>query len=156
MKLSAHFTLRTLTHSDTARALGIANTPPLRLVKNLARLARSLEAIRSLLQRPLLISSGFRSPVLNAEVGGSRTSHHTLGLAADFTCKQFGSPFEICRRLRRSTIPFAQLIYEFGNRDDGGWIHVSFARKSRRKIMTICLGDKRYRRGLHRCSKVAR
>jgi len=156
MKLSAHFTLRTLTHSDTARTRGISNAPPLRLVRNLALLARRMDAIQALLHRPLAISSGFRSPAVNMEVGGSTKSQHTLGLAADFTCREFGSPFEVCRRIAGSAIPFDQLIYEFGNRTDGGWIHVSFARSSRRKVMTICLGIQRYRRGLRRCAKPAR
>jgi len=156
MKLSAHFSLRTLTHSDTARAHGFGNAPPLRLVGNLALLARRLDSIQALLHRPLAISSGFRSPAVNAKVGGSARSYHTLGLAADFTCKQFGSPFQVCRRIASSTIPFDQLIYEFGNRNDGGWIHVSFARRSRRRIMTICLGIQRYRRGLRRCAKLTR
>lgn len=156
MKLSAHFTLRTLIHSDTARARDIGNAPPLRLVRNLALLARRLDAIQALLHRPLAISSGFRSPAVNIEVGGSTKSRHTLGLAADFTCRQFGSPFRVCRRIAASPIPFDQLIYEFGNRPDGGWIHVSFARRSRRKILTICLGLQGYRRGLRRCAKLAR
>ena len=151
MKLSAHFTLRVLTHSDTARLRGIDNRPPPNLVKNLRLLARNLDSVRAMLHGPLEISSGFRSPVLNAEVGGSRTSRHTLGLAADFTCRKFGTPFEICRRIMRSTIRFDQLIYEFGDRADGGWIHLSFARRARRRTMTICLGNQRYRRGLLRC-----
>ena len=124
MKLSAHFTLGTLTRSDTARMRAIENRPPLRLVKNLSLLARRLDAVQALLHHPLAISSGFRSPALNAEIGGSRTSRHTLGLAADFTCKKFGSPFQVCGRIARSKIPFDQLIYEFGDRQDGGWIHI--------------------------------
>jgi|SRR5713101_359739 len=120
MKLSAHFTLRTLIQSDTARVRAIENRPPLRLVKNLTHLARRLDAVQALLHHPSAISSGFRSPALNAEIGGSRTSRHTLGLAADFTCKKFGSPFHVCRRVARSTIPFDQLIYEFGDQQDGG------------------------------------
>jgi len=154
MKLSAHFSLGALIHSDTARAQGLSNAPPLRLVKNLVRLARRLDEIQALLRRPLEISSGFRSPQVNRQVGGSAKSRHTLGLAADFTCRHFGSPFQVCRRIAGSAIPFDQLIYEFGNRADGGWIHVSFAYRSRRKIMTICLGSQRYRRGLRRCARL--
>jgi len=155
MKLSAHFSMRTLTRSDAARDNGFSNAPPLRLVRNLALLPRRMDSIQALLHRPLTISSGFRSTAVNAKVGGSTRSHHTLGLAADFTCRQFGSPFQVCRRIASSTIPFDQLIYEFGDRTDGGWIHVSFAKGSRRKIMTICLGIQRYRRGLRRCAKPA-
>ncbi|TMG79258.1 MAG: peptidase M15 [Betaproteobacteria bacterium] len=155
MKLSAHFALRTLIHSDTARMRGIDNTPPLRLAKNLTLLARRLDAVQALLRHPLEISSGFRSAVLNAEIGGSKTSRHMLGLAADVTCRKFGTPYEVCRRIAKSTILFDQLIYEFGNRQDGGWIHISFARRARRRIMTVCLGHQRYRRGLRRCPKPA-
>ncbi|HEX4797978.1 MAG TPA: D-Ala-D-Ala carboxypeptidase family metallohydrolase [Burkholderiales bacterium] len=154
MKLSARFTLGTLVQSDTARMRGIKNTPALRLVKNLTLLARRLDAVQALLHHPLEISSGFRSPALNTEIGGSRTSRHTLGLAADFTCRKFGSPFQVCRRLARSTIPFDQLIYEFGDRQDGGWIHISFARRPRRRTMSICLGRPGYRRSLRRCPKL--
>jgi len=154
MKLSSHFALGTLTGSDTARMRGIENKPPLRLMKNLTHLARRLDAVQALLHHPLAISSGFRSPVLNSEVGGSRTSHHTQGFAVDFTCKKFGSPFQVCRRIACSTMPFDQLIYEFGNRPDGGWIHISFARRARRRIMTICLGRQGYRRGLRRSPKL--
>src|SRR6266545_962468 len=150
MKLSTRFTLRTLIQSDTARAREIENGPPLRLVKNLTLLARKLDAVQALLHHPLEISSGFRSPALNAEIGGSRTSRHMSGLAADFTCKKFGSPFQVCRRIARSKIPFDQLIYEFGDRQDGGWIHISFARRARRGTMSICLGRPGYRRGLRR------
>jgi len=151
MRLSAHFTFRALTRSDTARVQRIDNGPPPNLVKNLAFLARKLDAIRAVLHGPLEISSGFRSRELNSAIGGSRTSRHTLGLAADFICRKSGSPFEVCRRISRSTVPFDQLIYEFGDRKDGGWIHVSFAKRARRKVMTISLGHPRYRPGLHRC-----
>ncbi len=95
MKLSARFTLKTLVHSDTARTRGIGNTLPLRLAKNLTLLARRLDAVQALLHHPLEISSGFRSPALNAEIGGSQTSRHMLGLAVDFTCQKSGSPFQV-------------------------------------------------------------
>ncbi len=154
MKLSARFTLKTLVHSDTARTRGIGNTPPLRLAKNLTLLARRLDAVQALLHHPLEISSGFRSPALNAEIGGSQTSRHMSGLAADFTCQKSGPPFQVCRRIAGSKIPFDQLIYEFGDRQDGGWIHISFARRARRRTMSICLGRKGYRRGLRRCPRL--
>jgi hypothetical protein len=151
MKLSARFTLATLVHSDTARTRGIENAPPFRRVKNLTFLARRLDAVQALLRHPLEISSGFRSPALNAEIGGSQTSRHMSGLAADFICRKFGSPFQVCRRIAGSKISFDQLIYEFGDRQDGGWIHISFARRAGRRTMSICLGRPSYRRGLRRC-----
>src|SRR5258708_12667461 len=99
MKLSARFTLKTLVHSDTARTRGIGNTPPLRLAKNLTLLARRLDAVQALLHHPLEISSGFRSPALNAEIGASQTSPHISGLAADFTSQKSRPPFQASRRI---------------------------------------------------------
>lgn len=83
LQLSAHFTLAEMTRSATASRLGIDNTPDEEVVTNLHRLCVELEKVR-LLVGPLKINSGYRSPSLNAAVGGSPKSYHLLGLAADF------------------------------------------------------------------------
>lgn len=84
LQLSKHFTLAELTRSATAARLGIENTPPEDVVLNLQRLAVELEKVRVLCGGPLWIHSGYRSPSLNAAVGGSPTSYHLSGCAADF------------------------------------------------------------------------
>src|SRR5215470_6689592 len=94
-RLSRYFTLAQLIHSDTARDRGIDNTPLPQVVPNLRVLARGLDQVRTLLGYPLDISSGYRSPVLNAAVGGVRDSQHMDGLAADFICPGFGNPLEV-------------------------------------------------------------
>jgi hypothetical protein len=149
--LSAYFRIAELVGSDTARRLAIPNRPPLRVLRNLLRLARGLDRTRRLLGHRLEISSGYRSPALNREVGGSPRSRHQAGLAADFVCKPYGAPYQICARLVRARIPFDQLIYEYGDDADGGWVHISFGNRARRRTLTIRSGSRGYRPGIRPC-----
>lgn len=123
MKLSEHFDLEEFTRSETAVAHGIDNTAPAPIVVKLTRLATTLEKVRAILGHPLTITSGYRSPALNAAVGGVGDSAHLHGLAADFVCPGFGSPIEVCRELEKHAreLEFDQLIHEhFGTAD---WTH---------------------------------
>jgi hypothetical protein len=81
-----------------------------------------MQRVRNALSVPVLITSGYRSPTLNAAVGGSRNSQHCEGLAADFIAPTFGTPRAIARYfMERSTeIRFQQLIWE------GQWVHIGF------------------------------
>src|SRR5690625_2282506 len=98
MKLPPHFRLSELTRSDTAAANNIDNSPSVEHLANLQRLAKTLENVRTVLgNNPVLISSGYRSPELNRAVGGSSTSDHSKGLAADFTCPGFGPVRKVCQ-----------------------------------------------------------
>jgi hypothetical protein len=142
-RLSRHFTLAGLTRSATARRQGIDNRPPLELIPNLRLLARGLDEVRRLLGYRLRISSGYRCPELNAAVGGVHTSQHCEGLAADFECPKFGTPLEIVAAIQRSPIVFDQCILEFGR-----WVHVSFGRTPRRRVLTIYDDGVGYREGL--------
>ena len=142
-RLSRYYTVARLAHSDTARERGIDNAPPLGLMPNLRLLARGLDRVRLFLGHPLDISSGYRSPALNAAVGGARNSQHSQGLAADFTCPGFGPPLAIARALRGSAIAFDTLILEFDE-----WIHVSFTPTPRRRVLTIYDAQEGYLDGL--------
>ena len=123
-QLTDHFTFEELTRSDTAERLGIPNTLPVEVAENLTTLAENLEKVRAILGRPMRISSGFRSQELNAKIGGAQNSAHVQGLAADFTCPQFGTPVAICRALLRHAdlLKWDQLIQE------GSWVHIAFAK----------------------------
>ena len=97
-KLSQNFNLEEFTASSTAKAKGISNIPIAVHKSNLKYLCVSvLEPLRTLLNAKyttyqgkkvksasIKITSGYRSPALNKAVGGSTTSAHTQGLAADF------------------------------------------------------------------------
>lgn len=73
-----------------------------------------LERVRAVLGCPILISSGYRSPKLNAAIGGARNSQHCKGEAADFIAPGFGSPMEVCKEIvkHQESIQFDQLIHE--------------------------------------------
>lgn len=134
MNITPHFTLEELTHSQDAARFGIDNTPSPAVIRQLERLAEVLERVRTVLDdKAILISSGYRSPALNAKVGGSSTSQHTQGLAVDFTCPSYGSPRVICGVINRAGIPFDQLIFE------GTWVHLSIAERdemARNQVLT--------------------
>lgn len=122
MQLTAHFSLEEMTRSETAIRKGIDNNAPADILDNLTFTAMGLERIRSRLGKPIYISSAYRSPKLNAAVGGSATSDHMQGLAADFTCPEYGSPRDVCKAIQRwkDEIGYDKLIYE------GDWVHISF------------------------------
>lgn len=150
MQLSPNFTLAQLTHSDTALARGIVNRPDRFQIDSLMRLAQALELVSALLRAPLSISSAYRSPELNAAVGGAPGSRHALGLAVDFTCPQFGTPLAAARAIADSALEFDQLIHEYGR-----WVHLGLAPATslpRRQTLTICSARSGYVDGLSECA----
>lgn len=131
--LSKNFTLEELTASQTAARRGIDNTPSPDIVENLRTLCVTLEEIKALCGGvAILVSSGYRCPKLNSAVGGSKTSSHMEGLAADITAPRFGTPKELCEAIRDSGIEFDQCIYEFGS-----WCHIGVGGQNRRQVLTI-------------------
>ncbi|MSR15349.1 MAG: peptidase M15 [Gammaproteobacteria bacterium] len=123
MNLSENFTLEELTASETAARHGIDNSPPISLDVNMRHLADGLEAVRVLLgNKPIHINSGYRCAELNKLVGGQPKSAHTLGLAADIICPEFGPPRKVCQAIQKSALGYEQCILEFN-----AWCHIAFA-----------------------------
>ena len=122
MKRIKYFSLAEFIHSATAKRLNIDNTPTFEIVDNLNRLADYLDVIREKLGKPILVSSGYRCPVLNKAVGGVDSSQHKKGLAADLVCADMAK----LESVLRETGGFDQLIKEhrkgFSN---SFWFHVS-------------------------------
>jgi hypothetical protein len=136
MKLTEHFTLAELTHSDTAIARRIDNTPPSYVMPKLLTLALGLEQVRLLLgSKPIKISSGYRSMVLNQAIGSKSTSQHLSGCAADFTCDEYGTPSEIVAAIVKSDIGYDQVISE--NFLGAKWVHISFSNRNRKQALII-------------------
>lgn len=144
MKLSAHFTLDEMTRSNTAIERGIRNVPALRETANLQRLAGVLEQVRTALGgHPIIVTSGYRAPLLNAAVGGAKGSAHLTGLAADFTVPAFGTPLAVAQAIQAARIQFDQLIHEYGR-----WVHLGLADgQGRQQLLTI--DSRGTRPGLH-------
>lgn len=136
MNLSAHFALAEFVTSQTAARKGIDNTPPANVLAALKRTAQGLEAVRVRLGcAPISVTSGYRSPALNAAIGGSENSQHMTGEAADIICPRFGTPTEVATALRDSGIAYDQLILEYPGR--GGWVHISFSDRPRGHALQI-------------------
>lgn len=134
--LTPHISLDELTATQAGDRAGLDNHPREWNIRNLTRVAKTLEQVRELLGGvPILISSGYRSPSVNKLVGGTQHSAHLRGLAVDFTAPSFGSPRQICRRLidQGQAIEWEQLIWE------GRWVHLSLAdigNTPRREVLT--------------------
>ena len=123
-QLSEHFKLSEFTQSGTARRHKVKNVPGPREVERLRFLCvKSLEPMRRRFGA-IRITSGFRCKKLNALVGGSTTSQHVLGEAADIHTggrelseKMFG--------FAKQNIPFDQLILEHNPAHGIYWLHIS-------------------------------
>ena len=124
-QLSEHFTLAEFTYSQTASRMGLDNTPTEEAYVHLQQLAAIMEKVRNLCgAHPVQITSGYRSPEVNAATGGSSTSAHMSGLAADFIIPAFAAPEEICKFLEPhlAELTVDQLISEY---NPGGWVHLA-------------------------------
>ena len=122
MKLSEHLDLVEVTRSDYAKRNGINNMPNAEHTENLIELANHIfEPIRKHLNKPIHISSGYRSKELNAKIGGASNSQHTKGQAIDIDQGNRKENMEIFDFIKNN-LEYDQLINEF-NYD---WIHVSY------------------------------
>jgi zinc D-Ala-D-Ala carboxypeptidase len=132
MNLSPHFTLAEMTVSEVAARRGISNEPTPEALEALYRTAKGLEAVRAVLGKPIIVTSGYRSPAVNRLVGGQPSSQHLRGEAADFICPGFGTPADVVAALVKSAVQYDQCILEFGR-----WVHISFAPAFRRMALII-------------------
>jgi zinc D-Ala-D-Ala carboxypeptidase len=145
-QLTEHFTLEEFTDSQTAARKGINNVPPVGSPEraNLMRTAETMEQVRTILgDKPILISSGYRSPQVNAAVGGSKSSAHMSALAVDFSCPGFGTPLQICKKLHphMKELEIDQLIHEYDT-----WVHLGLTGGAPRH-MALTIDNKGTRNG---------
>ncbi len=134
MQLSNNFSLAELTKSQTATRKGIDNTPSDTHIQNLIHLAESvLQPVREHFGKPVMISSGYRSPALCEAIGSSTKSQHARGEAADFEIHGVDNK-ELATWISKNTT-FDQLILEFYDEGDpnSGWVHCSAVTEGPRK-----------------------
>jgi hypothetical protein len=127
MNLSANFTLKELTKSDTATRLGLDNTPDEQALENLKTLCEMvLQPVREHYGKSVSVNSAYRSPESNAAVGGSKTSDHCKGMAADIEI--VGVANADLAQWIMDNLEYTQLILEFYTPGipDSGWVHVSY------------------------------
>ena len=128
--VTVNFRYSELIHSNTAIRLGIENIPTIVHKVNLIESCNKLwQPARDILGKTMIISSGYRSPLVNSKVGGSDSSAHSIGCAIDFTSPSFGNSRAIANKLAKEFktkgIKFDQLILEFPD-TDSSWVHLGY------------------------------
>ena len=135
MNLSDHLTLEEFVASQTASRKGIDNQLPADLFGNAKKFATTVfEPVRALVNRPIVVSSGYRCVLLNQADGGAPTSYHLYALAGDLICPGLPLPdFYMAVVNSIITLPIDQLIYEYA-----GWVHAAApldGREPRRQLL---------------------
>ena len=127
MQLTENFSLHEMVKSETALRHGLDNTPGDEEIENLRMLCdQVLQPLRNAYGRGIKVNSGFRHPNVNAAVGGSKTSDHCRGQAADIEIP--GIPNGDLAEYIAQYFQFTQVILEFYTPGipDSGWVHVSY------------------------------
>ena len=128
MNLTANFTLSEMVKSETALRHDMDNTPGEAEIASLRLLCEKiLQPVREHYGKGVKVNSGYRHPEVNAKVGGSKTSDHCKGQAADIEIP--GIPNADLAIWIMDNLEYTQLILEFytpGGPPDSGWVHVSY------------------------------
>lgn len=113
----SNFSFSELIKTDT----GLDNTPSdMNVLSNICRLAAFLQTIRNELHLPIIVNTAYRSPEVNAKVGGVSSSYHVKGLAADIRCSDMDKLLTI---LHSHLMDIDQLGIYYNNSEQL-WYHV--------------------------------
>ncbi|GLU53217.1 D-Ala-D-Ala carboxypeptidase family metallohydrolase [Dyadobacter frigoris] len=138
-QISPHFTLEEMLTSQTAIRFRYNEQfiPPNNVKQSLTALCQNvLEPIRIAVAKPIRVSSGYRCLRVNSKIGGSKTSQHMDGEAADIQVLSI-TVEELFQFIKSGNFPYDQLIQEFDS-----WVHVSFGPRNRRQpLRAIKLGN---------------
>ena len=148
MKLSKNFSLQELTKSQYALRHDIDNTPTEEAIENLRLVCEQiLQPVRDHFGIPFSPNSGYRSPALNAALGGSSNSQHMFGQAADFEVPGI-SNFDLAEWVRDNRV-YDQLILECYKPGvpGSGWVHCSYVADGPR-LAVLTYADRKYHEGL--------
>ena len=147
MQLSKNFSLEEMERSQTAQRMGIKNKAGSGEIKNLTDLCYNvLEQCRDKFDKPIRISSGYRSEELCVAIGSKKTSQHAIGMAVDMEIPS-ESNLKVALWIQNN-VDFDQLILEYYTGEaNSGWIHVSFHEGNNRK-QVLTFDGKSYTNGL--------
>ena len=137
--ISKYITYAESVNSQTATRKKIDNTPnEMELISMQLVALRVFDNVREHFNTPIRVSSFFRSTELNKAVGGARTSQHTKGQAIDMQGTGKLSNKMIFDYIKEN-LDFDQLIWEFGDKNNPAWVHVSYVsrEKNRKQILYI-------------------
>ena len=134
MQLSKNLTLSEVIRSESAKRRGINNMPTPEHLENLKILANKVfQPIRNHFKVPILISSGYRSRILNNAVNGAAKSQHCLGQAIDIDNDETSVTNKEIFDFIKHNLDFDQLIWEFGDSNEPSWVHFSLSMKGNKR-----------------------
>lgn len=133
--MNLNFSISELIKSDIAKQSGIDNTPTIKEIDNLLNLIfYCLQPIRDKLNKPMIITSGYRNTKVNFLAGGKINSQHLTGCAADFHVKGM-TVQQVIDFIVKSGVEYDQLINEFNK-----WVHISFNKGKNRRQPPFRIG----------------
>ena len=137
-RISKHISYAEATFSQTAIRKKIDNTPTKEQLASMVLVAeKCFEPVRNYFRVPIKISSFFRSEKLNIAIGGAKNSQHVKGEAIDIQATG-----EITNKMIfdyiKNNLEYDQLIWEYGDKNNPAWVHVSYsAKKNRKQILYV-------------------
>jgi len=152
MKLSDNFSLAELIKSQTAERCNIDNNPDKEHIVSLEKLCDNiLQPVRDYFQKPVMISSGYRSPELSQKIGSSSRSQHCKGQAADLEIP--GVSNKELADFINDNLDFDQVILEFHDPDEinSGWVHASYVGDANRSEYLLAEKDENGKVRYSRC-----
>lgn len=129
-----YFTIKEMCDSETAKKHNIANEPNIIERNNIIKLVETLlDPLRERLGQPIIVNCGFRNDSVNKLVGGSVTSAHRKGLAADLRIN--GNNIRLKEELLKSGLDFDQCIV-YHSKTNPSFVHIGLSdRKNRRQVL---------------------
>ena len=133
--MTLNFSISELIYSDTAIKHNINNMPDIKSLDNMLNLIYyCLQPIREKLNKPMIISSGYRCREVNSLVGGAQNSQHLKGEAVDFMVK--GETVQgLIFKISTMGIAYDQLINEYDS-----WVHISYSKDKNRNMPPFKIG----------------
>lgn len=138
--MGKHFSVDELVASEAAKRAKIANIPDDEDRDRMNYLLiPALDSIREGWGSPIIVTSGYRSPFLNLYVGGSPTSAHLMGYAADLVPKNGKlEEFKAYMREWAKENIFDQIITERSGKSE--WVHFGLSNQKgeqRRQVFNM-------------------
>ena len=140
--ISKYITYAEAVTSQTATRNGILNVPSPESIINMQLVGlRIFDVVREHFNKPIRVSSFFRGLLLNKAVKGSRTSQHVKGQAIDMQGTNGLTNKQIFEYIK-TNLDFDQLIWEFGDKKNPAWVHVSYVSKEKNRKQVLYIGVK--------------
>tara|TARA_R110000744_G_scaffold30103_1_gene71393 strand:+ start:1883 stop:2467 length:585 start_codon:yes stop_codon:yes gene_type:complete len=147
LPIGKYYKLKNVIYSHTANINNINNMPGVDGDPNQTKIIENLKNLFTNVVDPIIdafpnlqLTSGYRSLILNSKVGGSKRSQHIKGQAADIRVPSQTSA-EIYNFIFYNINSWDQLIWEFPEKEDKAWIHVSYGGRGQRETMLASCVD---------------